>query len=196
MKIFKKIYNTKKIETKEDPKEEIKNNLDYSGKVTITTIGSKNKLLGRRTIKNEGTANLFQSICRYLAGYFGLSDSIPGQVDLRVDDISLLITPSYITSKIVKDTYDDKGNLSGSKVVFTALIGSGQVNIELKGDKTCTLVLQTLEPRPRDLATITIVAPEGTTDGLTIISGTSIVIEWEMTVGNPIITSNTKEADS
>ena len=195
--MFKKIYNTKKIETKEDPKEEIKNTLDYSGKVTITTIGSKNKLLGRRTIKNEGTANLFQSICRYLAGYSGLSDSIPGQVDLRVDDISLLITPSYITSKIVKDTYDDKGNLSGSKVVFTALIGSGQVNTELNGDKKCTLILQTLESSPRDLATITInpSAPDAG-DGLSIISGTSIVIEWEMNVGNPTISSDVKEASN
>ena len=79
MKILKKIYNTQKIAPKEEPKEEIKNSLGYSGKVTVTTIGSKNKLLGRRTIKNEGTSVLFQSICRYLAGYSGLSDSIPGQ---------------------------------------------------------------------------------------------------------------------
>jgi len=168
-------------------------NITYSGEVTIKVMQGK-KEISRLSGHNAGKIDLFKGICYYLAGYADNS-YIPAYIkastattsdDSEPTDFDALNAPAAITGRRAEKSDGKWQSIYTAIITYSNLINPGST----ANPNPITYLALYSNDKITQLATIKLAdMGEGSWDG-NIIQGSSVIVEWRLSIDNKEVTSN------
>lgn len=165
----------------------VKNNLNYTGTVNIFKY-KKKKLVETRTLKNEGTTNLFTLICNSLNKFYVASDN-PTYIDVVVRDsatggfTSILYTPPFIYDSYVTP---GEGETGSSSVTFQAALTADYLKQDLvEGEEVYYALRSAVTGNTNEDSLVLAYVDTGvSTSSFKIALDEVYVIYWNLEIGN------------